>query len=164
MSNTTKPFTVRSAEPGDGAVLGQLGALLVAAHHDFDPKRFISPGAGTARGYGAFLISQIARPNRFVFVAEEAGIVLGYTFAALEEADYMALRGPAGVVHDLVVDPQRRKEGVGRLLLSHVIAELTKRGAPRVVLMTAERNIAARSLFASAGFRPTMVEMTWEPD
>lgn len=42
--------------------------------------------------------------------------------------------------------------------------QLEARGAPQVVLSTAERNEAARRLFARAGFRPTMIEMTRELD
>jgi ribosomal protein S18 acetylase RimI-like enzyme len=40
---------------------------------------------------------------------------------------------------------------------------LKARGAPRVVLSTAERN-AAQHLFDRAGFRRTMIEMTRELD
>jgi ribosomal protein S18 acetylase RimI-like enzyme len=39
---------------------------------------------------------------------------------------------------------------------------LSTRGAPRAVLSTAAHNVAAQRLFASAGFRDTMVEMTLE--
>jgi ribosomal protein S18 acetylase RimI-like enzyme len=74
----------------------------------------------------------------------------------------MSLRGPAGVFHDIVVDPAHRGQGIGRVLLDAAIAALTARGAPRVVLSTAERNEPAQRLFASAGFRRTMIEMTRE--
>jgi ribosomal protein S18 acetylase RimI-like enzyme len=47
-------------------------------------------------------------------------------------------------------------------LLEATVAELEKRGVPRVLLSTAERNTAAQHLFASAGFRRTMIEMTRE--
>jgi len=88
--------------------------------------------------------------------------VLGYSYAGVEGPDYMALRGPAGVLYDIIVDPTHRGRGVGRMLLGATIAELEQRGAPRVVLSTAERNEAAQRLFASAGFRRTMIEMTRE--
>ncbi len=88
--------------------------------------------------------------------------MIGYAYAALEGYDYMSLRGPAGVLHDIVVDPGHRGRGVGRRLLDATLAHLKSRGAPRVVLSTAERNEAAQRLFASAGFRRTMVEMTRE--
>jgi ribosomal protein S18 acetylase RimI-like enzyme len=74
----------------------------------------------------------------------------------------MSLRGPAGVVHDIVVDPTHRGLGIGAMLLEAAVAALEARGAPRVVLSTAERNEAAQRLFAKAGFRRTMVEMTRE--
>jgi ribosomal protein S18 acetylase RimI-like enzyme len=90
--------------------------------------------------------------------------VLGYTYAGVEGTDYMALRGPAGVLYDVVVDPAHREQGVGRMLLEAAVAELRARGAPRVVLSTAERNENAQRLFARAGFRRTMIEMTRELD
>jgi ribosomal protein S18 acetylase RimI-like enzyme len=76
----------------------------------------------------------------------------------------MALRGPAGVLHDIVVDPEHRRRGVGRLLLDASLAFMKSRGAPRVILWTAEQNEPAQRLFASIGFRRTMIEMTRELD
>jgi hypothetical protein len=35
--------TVRPASAEDEAAMGRLGAMLVAEHHDFDPRRFIAP-------------------------------------------------------------------------------------------------------------------------
>ena len=90
--------------------------------------------------------------------------MIGYAYAAVEGYDYMQLRGPAGVLHDVMVDPAYRGRGAGRLLVDAALAYLRTRGVPRVVLTTAERNEAARRLFARAGFRPTMIEMTRELD
>jgi ribosomal protein S18 acetylase RimI-like enzyme len=64
------------------------------------------------------------------------------------------------VLHDIVVDPAQRRNGVGRMLLEATLAALEARGAPQIVLWTADRNEAAQRLFAGAGFRRTMVEMT----
>jgi ribosomal protein S18 acetylase RimI-like enzyme len=99
-----------------------------------------------------------------VLVAEEHGQVVGYTYAAMEGTDYMSLRGPAGVLYDIVVDPGARGRGVGRRLLDATLAFLKSHGAPRVVLSTASGNAAAQRLFESAGFRRTMIEMTREMD
>jgi ribosomal protein S18 acetylase RimI-like enzyme len=116
----------------------------------------------TAEGYGSFLGTQLDEPNIIILVAERDGKVVGYTFAGVEGNDYMALRGPAGVIHDIVVDPDYRRQGVGGMLLDAVIRALKGRGAPRVVLSTAERNSDAQRLFDRAGFRRTMIEMTRE--
>ena len=156
--------TIRPAAPGDLPALGRLGALLVRMHHDFDPKRFIAATPQTEHGYASFLGTQLEEPDVVVLVAELDGEVLGYTYAGVEGYDYMSLRGPAGVLHDLVVDPAHRRQGVGRMLLDATLAALAALGAPRVVLSTAARNDSAQRLFARAGFRPTMLEMTRELD
>jgi ribosomal protein S18 acetylase RimI-like enzyme len=164
VTSTSDAVTIRPAAPGDVHAIGRLGALLVHTHHEFDPKRFIPATPQTARGYGSFLGSQLDDPSVVVLVAERNGEVLGYTYAAVEGFDYMSLRGPAGALHDIVVDSAERGRGIGRQLLDATLAALASRGAPRVVLSTAERNEAAQRLFARAGFRRTMIEMTRELD
>ena len=155
-------ITVRRATPADLPILGRLGALLVRTHHDFDPKRFVEASPQTEAGYASFLGTQLDRPNVAVLVADRSGDVIGYTYAGVEGRDYMSLRGPAGVVYDVVVDPNHRRGGVGRMLLQAALEFLKSHGAPRVVLSTATQNQAAQRLFESAGFRRTMVEMTAE--
>lgn len=156
--------TVRPAAPADLPAIGRLGALLVRAHHDFDPKRFIAATPQTEHGYASFLGTQLQKPNVVVLVAELDGQVLGYSYAGVEGYDYMSLRGPAGVLYDIVVDPVHRRHGIGRMLLDATLAALEVCGAPQVVLSTAERNESAQRLFARAGFRTTMFEMTRELD
>jgi ribosomal protein S18 acetylase RimI-like enzyme len=159
-----RDVTVRHATSADLAAIGALGALLVKEHHDFDPERFLAARDRTPVDYAAFLSKQLDGATTAVLVAEENGKVIGYSYAALEGYDYMTLRGPAGVLHDIIVEPEHRGRGVGRLLLEATLAYLTSRGAPRVVLSTAEQNEPAQRLFASVGFRRTMVEMTRELD
>jgi ribosomal protein S18 acetylase RimI-like enzyme len=133
-------------------------------HHDLDPARFIPASPRTEQGYASWLGSQLENPQVLILTAERSGDVLGYTYSEIEGHDYMSLRGPAGVLHDIVVDPAQRRNGVGRMLLEATLEALATRGAPQVVLWTAARNEAAQRLFAAAGFRPTMIEMTRELD
>ena len=155
---------VRRAARADLPAIGRLGALLVATHHDFDRRRFIAATSQTASGYGSFLGSQLDEPNVIVLVAALGEDVVGYTYAGVEGRDYMSLRGPAGVVYDIIVDPERRRHGVGRMLLEATIAQLKSLGASQVVLSTADQNAVAQRLFAKAGFRRTMIEMTRDLD
>lgn len=154
--------TIRPALPKDLPSVARLGAQLVRMHHDFDPERFLAATPHTEQGYARFLGTQLEEPDVIVLVAERGGEVLGYSYAGLEGLDYMALRGPCGALYDLIVDPAHRGHGVGRQLLDATLAALATRGAPRVVLSTAERNDGAQRLFAHAGFRRTMIEMTRE--
>ena len=80
----------------------------------------------------------------------------------MEGNDYMALRGPAGVLYDLVVDPAHRRQGIGSALMDSALDRLRELGAPRVLLFTADKNRGAQAMFDRAGFRRTMIEMTRE--
>ena len=153
---------VRPAVSADLPAIGRLGALLVRMHHDFDSQRFIAASPRTESGYASFIGTQLDNLDVIVLVAGSNGEVQGYTYAAVEGYDYMSLRGPAGVLHDIVVDPAHRDRGIGRALLDATLTALAERHVPRVVLSTATQNDAAQRLFAHAGFRPTMIEMTRE--
>ena len=158
----TLQVTVRPAVAADRAAIGRLGELLVSEHHEFDPRRFIAPIPNLSERYGDFLIGQSKRAEMRVLVAQWEGAVVGYAFGGMEGNDYMALRGPAGVIYDLVVDPDHRRQGIGQVLLAAVLDALAELGAPRALLFTADKNHVAQSLFDKAGFRRTMIEMTVE--
>ena len=157
-------LTIRPAVAADLPRIGRLGALLVEAHYNIDAQRFLATKPRMPLDYATFLAKQLDKPDVAVLVADENGDVIGYAYAAVEGYDYMSLRGPAGVVHDVLVEPDSRGRGVGRQLLDAALAFLKSRGSPRVVLTTAEGNAVAEHLFARAGFRRTMIEMTRELD
>jgi ribosomal protein S18 acetylase RimI-like enzyme len=152
-------ITVRPATEREEEALGNFGAGLVRQHHAADPRRFIHVEHPEA-AYGRFLVSQITTPQSRVFVAEQSGKVVGYVLVALEPTNWMQLRGPCGVVHDLFVDESARRQGAGKLLLSAGIDWIRSEGRSQVVLLTMTGNEHAQSLFRALGFRSTMIEMT----
>lgn len=152
-------ITVRTATASDQDALGRFGGALMRLHHDADPKRFIMV-EHPEPGYGRFLVSQLANANSLVLVAEISGTVVGYVFADVESTSWMDLRGPCGFVHDIYVDASARRLGAGRQLMDAAIAWIRSKGRTQVVLLTKNRNERALRLFATLGFRPTMVEMT----
>lgn len=163
-ANTPPAVTVREATQADLPRLGRLGALLVEEHHAFDERRFLPTRDQLPLAYAGFLLRQMQDDKAIVLVADDQGDVIGYAYATIEGYDYMALRGPAGVVQDVIVEVSCRGRGVGRLLLERTMQALRARGLKQVVLLTAARNDAAQRLFARAGFRATMTEMTQDFD
>ena len=153
---------VRPARAEDVPALGRLGALLMRTHYEFDAARFMAPGDDPEGGYGWFLGTQLRDPDVVVLVAEHDTAVVGYVYAGLEPQSWKELREPAGFIHDVVVDAAARRSGVATMLLEAAIVWLRERGAPRVMLGTAEQNTGAQRLFAKLGFRRTMIEMTKE--
>ena len=155
-------YSIRRATEADAPALGHLGALLLRAHHAFDPQRFMAPGSNPESGYGWFLNSQIGDDDVAVFVAERDGEVIGYVYAGLEPRSWKELRDACGFIHDVAVREEGRRTGVATALIDAAIEWLRSRGAPRVVLWSAEQNAPAHRLFERLGFRRTMVEMTRE--
>lgn len=155
-------LTIRRARPSDAKTLGKLGAALMRAHYALDQQRFLAAGEDAERGYSQFLSSQIDEDDAIVLVAEVDGQIIGYVYAGLEPMSWKELRGPAGFIHDVLVEDDGRGAGAGTALIDHAIAWLRDRGAARVMLWTADRNERAHRLFARLGFRRTMIEMTRE--
>jgi ribosomal protein S18 acetylase RimI-like enzyme len=97
-----------------------------------------------------------------IFVAEQDGAVIGYVYAELEPLSWKELREAAGFIHDLAVDVMHRHSGAGAALMESAMDWLGERGAPRVILWTAQQNTPAQQLFSRLGFKETMIEMTRE--
>lgn len=76
------------------------------------------------------------------------GEIVGYVVA-----DSVPNHGVSiGHVKDLAVAPERRGEGIGRLLLSRALATLATQSVGRVKLEVRESNDAALSLYREFGF------------
>jgi GNAT superfamily N-acetyltransferase len=154
--------SIRRAERRDTAQLGRLGALLLRQHHAFDAQRFIPPGDDPEGGYAWFLGTQMDDDDGIVLVAEVDGAVAAYAWAGIEPHSWKELRAECAYLHDIVVAPEARGRGVAKALIEAVSVWARHRGMPRLMLWTAEANTTAQRLFAGAGFRTTMREMTLE--
>jgi ribosomal protein S18 acetylase RimI-like enzyme len=157
-------MVIRRASHSDRAALGRLGVLLMDVHYNFDRRRFLEPKATASAGYASFLMSQLDDPDSAIFVAESDGAVVGYCYAVIEPMSWKELRDTAGFISDLALDSAARRQGAGRKLVNAAIQWFRDRKLARVMLWTSTQNSAARELFLSAGFRPTMTEMTMELD
>jgi ribosomal protein S18 acetylase RimI-like enzyme len=161
---TTPLPTIRRARQDDLPALGRLGALLMRAHYEFDRQRFMAPRSNPEEGYAWFLGTQLGDQDVAIFVAEAPADarILGYVYAGLEPQSWKELREPAGFIHDVVVAEEGRRSGIATALIEAAADWLRARGAPRVLLWTADPNEAAQRLFIRLGFRRTMIEMTRE--
>ena len=152
-------ITIRPATASDRESLGRFGAALMRQHYAEDSRRFLQVEHPEA-AYGRFLVSQLSNPNALVLVAERSGRAVGYIYADIQSTNWNELRGPCGAVHDVYVEETARHVGAGRELMRAAIDWIYSKGQSQVVLMTKTRNEHAQHLFATLGFRPTMIEMT----
>ncbi len=78
-------------------------------------------------------------------VAELEGAVIGFANVVLH--DFTWSDHPAGLLHDLFVQPEIRGSGAGLALIRHVIDQGKREGWNRVYWMTKEDNDVARRLY-----------------
>ena len=157
-------MVIRKATHADREALGRLGALLMDVHYNFDRRRFLDPGPDPSPGYAEYLVAQLDHPASVILVAESGGLVIGYCYCVIEPMSWKELRDEAGFISDLALDPAARRQGAGRALVKAAVEWFRERNVARVMLWTSTQNQAARELFLSAGFRPTMTEMTMDLD
>lgn len=88
--------------------------------------------------------SELSNPLSLWLVAKEDGRVIGYvgSQSVLPEADVM----------NLAVAPDCRKKGIGRALMTALIAQLRSRGVTALFLEVRVGNLPAQSLYQSLGF------------
>ncbi len=153
---------IRDMTEADLPAVGTLAGRLVRAHHEYDPLRFMKP-VDPERGYRGWFKTQIGLDEVILLVAADDDLgVVGYVYARMEPRSYDELRDACTKLHDIFVDDRARRRGVGEALLRETFERAQRKGAPRVILITASQNEAAHRLFQRVGFRTTMLEMTAE--
>jgi ribosomal protein S18 acetylase RimI-like enzyme len=156
-------ITVRAAANDDLDAVAHLAAKLVHLHHALDAARFLVTDR-VEEGYRWWLAKELEEPQAVVLAAvdDADGAIVGYAYGRMQDRNYNDLLDRCGKLHDVWVEERARRRGVARELVNEVARRLESMGAPRVVLATASANEAAQKLFASLGFRRTMIEMTRE--
>ena len=67
-------------------------------------------------------------------------------------------------LHVIAVKPEHRREGVGRFMLDHLIAEARAQAAENIYLQVRPSNAAARALYGRYGFQPVGVRRAYYRD
>ncbi|MGA8049847.1 MAG: GNAT family N-acetyltransferase [Burkholderiales bacterium] len=130
------------AESADLDQLVELLALLFAQEAEFSPD-----GEKQLRALREILAD---RSLGRIYVAREAGRVVG--MCSLLHTVSTAEGGKAAWLEDLVVRPECRGRGIGRMLLEHAIGEARDEGVLRITLLSDAGNDRAHALYRKLGF------------
>jgi ribosomal-protein-alanine N-acetyltransferase len=106
----------------------------------------------------AMMLGDLSQPYCHYLVATAAGDAPAVSGAAPALAGYAGLMSPRGGadadIQTIAVAPDARRRGLGRTLMTALIAEAVARGARRVFLEVRADNPGAQTLYDSLGFLP----------
>jgi ribosomal protein S18 acetylase RimI-like enzyme len=138
---------IRPGTDGDVAYVLDLGARTVAdSVSELRPAPPELPRLSYER-----LVAFAREQSSIVLVAESTVEKLGFVlvFDALPD-EVTGL--PQAFIAYMAVEPHARRRGVGRALLASAEQAARVRGLPHLSLMVTEGNLAARQLYAQAGY------------
>jgi ribosomal-protein-alanine N-acetyltransferase len=92
----------------------------------------------------------LERPSITTFVAEQAGRVVGYATAEIEQENGQS---DIGIVGYNAVHPDYRGQGIGSALVRRVIRHLKDQGARVLAVWTLKADEAACHIYEKMGFR-----------
>ena len=130
---------LREACPGDAPVIDRLYSLLVPGDDAIclRPDRIVEIGAD---------------PCNFLFVVEDGRRAVGATAFLTLCLDPMYGDRPFAVLENIIVDPSRRRAGVGRFLLQGIESFCWIRGCTKIMLLSAASRTDAHRFFEGSGF------------
>jgi GNAT superfamily N-acetyltransferase len=153
---------IRPATPADVPRVLPMVGRICAMHESLDPAKYgFLPGP--QQMYDQWLVRRATDPRSvFLVVEHEDGRLVGFLIATVERELGIYRLGEFGFVHDLWVEEAYRHEGYGRQLVMLAVERFGEIGVAQVRCDTAWKNEAARRLFETCGFRPSVVEMLIE--
>jgi ribosomal protein S18 acetylase RimI-like enzyme len=153
--------SIRPGRAEDVAAVLPLVAKTIAFHEQLDELRFGAVPNAHLRYEGWF--KRLLEGGEGVFlVAEEGGAIVGFLMGAVQQEYGMYRTGRYGMIHDLWVEPDQRRKGLGRGMVTAALDYFREQGLKQARLDSAFKNKAAQALFASCGFRPSVTEMLAE--
>jgi ribosomal protein S18 acetylase RimI-like enzyme len=163
MAGIMRKPTVRPATAADIPDVLPLVEKTYLFHDSLDPARFGAIPNG-AQKYHGWLSRLVSDGDGVFLVAELEDRLVGFTIGVMQSDARIYRAQRIGFLHDLWVEERVRRRGIARQLVTKAIQRFRTLGAEQVRLDTAAGNEIARTLFASLGFRPSVLEMLKELD
>lgn len=125
--------------------LDALTHLYMQAYRDM--PQYGEQNYSSAREYLKWLM----RHHTFFEVVLHERAPIGFVVA---DAQWKSRFGEGGHIHEWVVHPDWRRQGIGKQLFFHALKHLQEAGHRYVVLWAGERNTIASAFYQRVGFRP----------
>jgi ribosomal protein S18 acetylase RimI-like enzyme len=155
----THLYTCRTATAADVPFVLPMVRAICDLHQQSDAQRFRVRDDVLDR-YASWLPVRASDARSVFLVAERGdGSLAGFTVGTIEPEVPIFWVPECGWMHDLWVQPSDRRQGVAQQLTKMLLARFAVLGVDQVRLHTGAFNDSARTMFATMGFRPCVVEM-----
>jgi ribosomal protein S18 acetylase RimI-like enzyme len=152
---------IRSATAADLPAILPMVAQTCAFHQRIAPAKYPFLPEPEKR-YINWLARQINEPRSVFLVAQLDQCLVGFLIADVEAEIPIYTVKEYGFIHDVWVDEDARRHGVGRALILEMVARFRAIGVPQIRLDVVATNTSAEQLFASCGFAVATKEMIAE--
>lgn len=146
-------MNIRPAELKDIERVTQLGRQLLDLHATFD-KDYYTLEENFNVLFSEWVKEQITTPQRFVFVAEEENLIVGFISGFLKALYPWFRTKSVGHISYLVVDKNFQQRGIGKLLESATISWFKSKNTAYAELYVDEKNIIAHKAWSAYEFLP----------
>jgi ribosomal protein S18 acetylase RimI-like enzyme len=148
---------VRAAEVQDVVAVARLltGLNLQVGVGGYPPERELDPALCDVSPDQLQRRAIVMRNLETVYVAELAGAVCG--FVSLRLTPYLDQDVPYAEITEVYVDPEARRHGVARALMSYAEGQAARSGATSVHLVTGADNVDAQAFYKAAGYQDLYV-------
>ena len=150
---------VRLATTDDAEIIARQTSTVQQLHTDALPDIFRPPSAELFPPQR--LATLIRDPNSIVAVAEMDGKVVGHIYGAVVNRAENAFNRPGShiYIHQIGVDEECRRRGVGTALVAFVLDKARVMGVTSVHVDHWAFNARAASFFEACGFSPMKIVM-----
>ena len=122
------------------------GVLALYAQPGMDDGRILSIDEAER------LFTRFSRyPDYTLYVAEQAGRIVG-SFALLIMDNLGHLGAPSAIVEDVVVEPARQGQGIGRAMMDFAVARACEKRCYKMVLSSNAKRESAHAFYERLGF------------
>lgn len=154
-------MNIRAATRSDVEAVLPLVRQLIELHTTWDPTRF-ETNDNVLNSYRHWLGERSEDPSSVFIVADAGEAIVAFLIGTVESNIPIYRTVEYGYIHDVWVEPAYRNEGLASSITLLALERFKEIGVTQVRLETALANDAARSLFASCGFRTSTHEMLCE--
>jgi GNAT superfamily N-acetyltransferase len=155
--------TIRTADIDDAKVLAKLNGFVQELHLQHRPDHFKETSVPELEVWFGSLLEQ---PTTRAWIAEAQGQPVGYVLALCRDlpANPFTHARKWLEVDQIAVDPNHRRHGVGRALVSKAIAYAKETGLGRIEATSWSFNHEAHKLFRHLGFVPKIIRFGLNAD